>query len=57
MRRRALALAAVLILGAGGCRGSSTSRSQEILVFAAASLTETFTKIGEAFEQTFVMLL
>ena len=53
MRRRVLALAAVLILGAGGCGGSTPSRSQEILVFAAASLTETFTAIGDAYEQTF----
>lgn len=52
MRRRALAFAAIVLLGAGGCGGSS-SRSQDIFVFAAASLTETFMKIEVEFEQTF----
>lgn len=53
MRRRVLAFAAVLVLGAGGCGGSTGSRSQGILVFAAASLTETFMRIEVEFEQTF----
>lgn len=52
MRPRALAFAAVLIFGAGGCEGSP-SRSQEILVFVAASLTEAFTKIEPSFEKAF----
>jgi molybdate transport system substrate-binding protein len=50
--RRALACAAILLLGSGAC-GSGDEGSQEVLVFAAASLTESFSAIEDAFEQTF----
>lgn len=49
-RRLAAGLAAVLTLG--GCGGSTKGGAgEEILVFAAASLTESFTAIGVAFER------
>ena len=44
--RRALALAALVLAGCG----APASTSSEITVFAAASLTESFTKLGQDFE-------
>lgn len=53
MRRTALAWAAAVLAVTGGCAGATGERSQEILVFAAASLTESFTTIGSGFEAVF----
>jgi molybdate transport system substrate-binding protein len=46
--RRALATVAVLALT--GCGGAGAGGSTELVVFAAASLTESFEEIGTAFE-------
>lgn len=52
--KRAVAWVAILLLTAGiGACGSKDDRPREILVFAAASLTESFTAIADEFEQTF----
>lgn len=50
--RRALTVivAALGTLGAAGCAGSSDDDT--VVVFAAASLTDAFTELGEVFEQT-----
>jgi molybdate transport system substrate-binding protein len=50
--RRPLAIAAVLALALAGCGGggSGEGRSTELVVFAAASLTEAFGQIGAGFE-------
>ena len=45
---RALALAALLVVA--GCGTAGTTGDGRITVFAAASLTETFTRLGEDFE-------
>jgi len=47
-----LALAIVLALPACGSGGSATQRREEILVFAAASLTEVFRSMDSGFEYT-----
>jgi molybdate transport system substrate-binding protein len=59
-RLRLAGLAALLVVGAAGCGGgsgaaasggaSSAALSGNVTVFAAASLTESFTKIGKDFE-------
>ena len=57
MRRAALALAAALLLSAcGGTEAVSTARAEDpaagpVTVFAAASLTEVLTELGELYEQ------
>lgn len=52
MKRGAAAALAVAVLGVGGCgRTIVDPPKTELLVFAAASLTESFTEIGEAFER------
>lgn len=49
--RRAMALASALILAAGCGRGASaTSGADDLSVFAAASLTESFTELARRFE-------
>lgn len=48
MNRRIVAGVALIALSLGACGGS---KREEILVFAAASLTESFSKIGPAFER------
>jgi molybdate transport system substrate-binding protein len=48
--RRPLIVAAVLALAGCGGDGSGDGRSTELVVFAAASLTEAFGRIGAAFE-------
>src|SRR6516225_12273660 len=57
MRRFAVILAALVAVAAAGCSSSSSAPSTSsssstgtITVFAAASLMETFTKIGKQFE-------
>ena len=50
MRRGALVCVLIAML-VPGCTSSSGGRSEEILVFAAASLKETFDDIGSAFER------
>lgn len=48
--RRALLLAAVVLLGVPACGSDDAAGSGEITVAAAASLTDAFTEIGAAFE-------
>ena len=48
--RRLIASAVVAVLGLAGCGGSGAATGGTITVFAAASLTESFTTIGERFE-------
>lgn len=51
MRRQlVVAAAAAALLGACGAEPGTASPSDALTVFAAASLTETFTELGEAFE-------
>lgn len=51
-RARAAVAAGALVLTLASCAGGTTAASgREILVFAAASLTEPFSQIGRAFEE------
>ncbi|MFZ5871628.1 MAG: molybdate ABC transporter substrate-binding protein [Actinomycetota bacterium] len=51
MRRQlVVAAAAAALLGACGAQSGGAPPSDGLIVFAAASLTETFTELGEAFE-------
>jgi molybdate transport system substrate-binding protein len=50
MRRPAAALALLLALVSAGCGNDEGSRSKTLTVFAAASLTNTFTELGKEFE-------
>lgn len=48
---RALLVSVLMLALCGGCTVEPASRPAEIIVFAAASLTESFTEMAEAFEQ------
>ncbi|MGH3881640.1 MAG: molybdate ABC transporter substrate-binding protein [Actinophytocola sp.] len=47
---RSLAIVALLALAMAGCGSADAGDSGEITVYAAASLTESFTELGEQFE-------
>ncbi|MGH2727527.1 MAG: molybdate ABC transporter substrate-binding protein [Actinomycetota bacterium] len=51
MKRRIAASLAIALAGLGGCGGRGAQSHEVLLVFAAASLTESFTDIGRAFER------
>lgn len=50
--KRLARLGVALLIPMTACGGSSATPSADLLVFAAASLTESFSKIGEAFERS-----
>lgn len=53
MRKRIMILAAVLVCSAvlTGCKAAKNEQSKEVVVFAAASMTETLTEIGNRYEK------